>query len=73
MRVAKAVEAKGAKMLRAPVSGSTVLAAAGTLTILASGDKAAFDSGEGLRRHGTEDFPCGSRAMRPAISSSFST
>ena len=43
MRVAKAVEAKGAKMLRAPVSGSTVLAAAGTLTILASGDKAAFD------------------------------
>jgi 3-hydroxyisobutyrate dehydrogenase-like beta-hydroxyacid dehydrogenase len=43
MRVAKAVEAKGAKMLRAPVSGSTVLAGAGTLTILASGDKAAFD------------------------------
>ena len=43
MRVAKAVEAKGLKMLRAPVSGSTVLAAAGTLTILASGDKAAFD------------------------------
>ena len=31
MRVAKAVEAKGAKMLRAPVSGSTVLAGAGTL------------------------------------------
>jgi len=43
MRVVKAVEAKGAKMLRAPVSGSTVLASSGTLTILASGDKAAFD------------------------------
>ena len=43
MRVAKAIEAKGGKMLRAPVSGSTVLASAGTLTILASGDKAAFD------------------------------
>jgi len=43
MRVAKAIEAKGAKMLRAPVSGSTVLASSGTLTILASGDKAAFD------------------------------
>lgn len=42
-RVAKAVEEKGVKMLRAPVSGSTVLAAAGTLTILASGNKGAFD------------------------------
>jgi len=42
-RVAKAVELKEAKMLRAPVSGSTVLAGQGTLTILASGDKAAFD------------------------------
>ena len=42
-RVAKAVEAKGIKMLRAPVSGSTVLASQGTLTILASGDKGAFD------------------------------
>lgn len=41
--VAKAVEAKGVKMLRAPVSGSTVLASSGTLTIFASGDKGAFD------------------------------
>lgn len=42
-RVAKAVQEKGIKMLRAPVSGSTVFAASGTLTILASGDKEAFD------------------------------
>jgi len=43
LRVAKAVEEKGAKMLRAPVSGSTVFAASGTLTILASGERGAFD------------------------------
>jgi len=43
IRVAKAVEEKGVKMLRAPVSGSTVFAASGTLTILASGDRRAFD------------------------------
>lgn len=38
-----AVEAAGAKFLRAPVTGSTVLAANGTIGILASGDKAAYD------------------------------
>lgn len=43
MEVAKALEAKGVKMLRAPVSGSTVLASQGKLTILASGDKQAYD------------------------------
>jgi 3-hydroxyisobutyrate dehydrogenase-like beta-hydroxyacid dehydrogenase len=42
-KVNEAVEAKGAKFLRAPVTGSTVLAATGTLGILASGDKAAYD------------------------------
>jgi len=42
-RVAKAVEEKGVKMLRAPVSGSTVMASSGTLTVLASGDRGAFD------------------------------
>lgn len=42
--VAKAAEAKGVKMLRAPVSGSTVLAAGGKLTIFVSGDKQAYDN-----------------------------
>jgi 3-hydroxyisobutyrate dehydrogenase-like beta-hydroxyacid dehydrogenase len=42
--VAKAAEAKGVKMLRAPVSGSTVLAAGGKLTIFVSGDKQAYDA-----------------------------
>lgn len=37
------IEAKGAKFLRAPVTGSTILAEAGTIGILASGDKAAYD------------------------------
>jgi 3-hydroxyisobutyrate dehydrogenase/glyoxylate/succinic semialdehyde reductase len=38
-----AVEAAGCKLLRAPVTGSTVLAASASLGILASGDKAAYD------------------------------
>ncbi|MDR2162828.1 MAG: NAD(P)-dependent oxidoreductase [Clostridiales Family XIII bacterium] len=42
-KVNDAVEAAGAKFLRAPVTGSTVLAQAGTLGILTSGDKAAYD------------------------------
>lgn len=41
--VAEAADARGVKMLRAPVSGSTVLAAGGKLTIFASGDKGAYD------------------------------
>ncbi len=41
--VAEQAEKKGFKYLRAPVSGSTVLAEAGNLTIFASGPKAAFD------------------------------
>ena len=45
-RVAKAAEAKGIKYLRAPVSGSTALAAAGTLTVFASGPKDAYDAVE---------------------------
>jgi len=43
MKVNAAVEAKGCKFLRAPVTGSTVLAKAGTIGILASGDKAAYE------------------------------
>jgi 3-hydroxyisobutyrate dehydrogenase-like beta-hydroxyacid dehydrogenase len=42
-RVAEAAKAKGIRYLRAPVSGSTVLATAGTLTIFASGPKDAYD------------------------------
>lgn len=41
--VAAAAGEKGIKYLRAPVSGSTVLAAAGTLTIFVSGPKDAYD------------------------------
>ena len=42
-RVNEAAEEKGIKYLRAPVSGSTEYAEAGTLTILASGPKEAYD------------------------------
>ena len=42
-RVADAAKKKGIKYLRAPVSGSTALAQAGTLTIFASGPKDAYD------------------------------
>ena len=38
-----AIEAAGAKFLRAPVTGSTVLAANASLGILASGDKNSYD------------------------------
>ncbi len=41
--VAGEAGAKGVKMLRAPVSGSTVLASQGKLTIFASGDKQAYE------------------------------
>ncbi len=40
----EAIEAKGASFLRAPVSGSTVLAKSGALTILCSGPKAAYEA-----------------------------
>jgi len=42
-RVAEAANKKNIKYLRAPVSGSTALATAGTLTIFASGPKDAYD------------------------------
>jgi len=42
-KVAEVATKKGIKYLRAPVSGSTVLASAGTLTIFASGPKDAYD------------------------------
>src|SRR4030042_5732967 len=42
-KVAEVATKKGIKYLRAPVSGSTVLATAGTLTIFASGPKDSYD------------------------------
>ncbi len=41
--VNEAIEAAGCKFLRAPVTGSTVLAANASLGILASGDKASYE------------------------------
>lgn len=43
LKVNEAIEGKGSKFLRAPVTGSTVLAKAGTLGILCSGDRAAYE------------------------------
>jgi len=42
-KVNEAVESKGCKFIRGPVTGSTVLAQNATLGILASGDKTAYD------------------------------
>jgi 3-hydroxyisobutyrate dehydrogenase len=42
-KVNKEVEAAGCKFIRAPVTGSTVLAASAKIGILASGDKAAYN------------------------------
>jgi 3-hydroxyisobutyrate dehydrogenase-like beta-hydroxyacid dehydrogenase len=39
----EAIEAAGCKFLRAPVTGSTVLAASGNVGVLASGDKDAYE------------------------------
>jgi len=59
--VAEAAKAKGIKYLRSPVSGSTVLAAAGTLTIFASGPKDAFQKCEEIfSKMGQKSFHVGS-------------
>lgn len=47
-RVALAADAKGIQYLRAPVSGSTLLAAAASLTIFVSGPKTAYDQVEAI-------------------------
>jgi len=44
--VAAQLEARGVAFLRAPVSGTAVVAEAGKLTILASGDRAAFEAAD---------------------------
>ncbi len=41
--VNEAIEAAGCKFMRAPVTGSTILAKSGQIGILASGDKATYD------------------------------
>ena len=43
-QVARVAEQKGVKYLRAPVSGSTVLAAKGQISVFVSGDKAAYQA-----------------------------
>ena len=47
-QVADALAARGIDYLRAPVSGSTALAKAGTLSVMASGPRAAYDRVEPL-------------------------
>lgn len=47
-RVAQVADEKGISYLRAPVSGSTALAQAATLTIFASGPKGAYDQCEDI-------------------------
>jgi 3-hydroxyisobutyrate dehydrogenase-like beta-hydroxyacid dehydrogenase len=59
--VNEAIEAKGCKFLRAPVTGSTILATNGTLGILASGDKATYDKALPLfEKMGKNQFYLGS-------------
>lgn len=47
-RVAEAAEARGVGYLRSPVSGNPEVLAAGNLTLIVSGDPAAFEAGRGL-------------------------
>jgi len=59
--VAEAAEAKGIQYLRSPVSGSTALAEAGTLTIFASGPRDAYDACEDMFANmGQKSFYVGS-------------
>jgi 3-hydroxyisobutyrate dehydrogenase-like beta-hydroxyacid dehydrogenase len=44
--IAEAAESAGVGFLRSPVSGSTVLAEAGKLTIIASGEKSVYDAAD---------------------------
>jgi 3-hydroxyisobutyrate dehydrogenase-like beta-hydroxyacid dehydrogenase len=60
-KVNEAVEKAGCKFIRAPVTGSTVLATSGKLGILASGDKAAYDKALPLfEKMGANQFYLGS-------------
>lgn len=50
-KVAAALAERGIGYVRAPVSGSTTMAEAGTLSVLASGPRAAYDAVEPLLAH----------------------
>jgi 3-hydroxyisobutyrate dehydrogenase-like beta-hydroxyacid dehydrogenase len=61
-RVAKAAEKMGIQYLRAPVSGSTVYAEKGILTVLASGPKDSYDNCMDIfRPMSKNNFSIGSR------------
>lgn len=67
-RVAEAAAAKGARMLDAPVSGSSTGAAAGTLTIMVGGDAATFEEQRGLLgAMGTNVIHCGPIGMGETV------
>ncbi|SHJ95029.1 3-hydroxyisobutyrate dehydrogenase [Roseomonas rosea] len=67
-RVAEAMAERGADYLRCPVSGSTTMAAAGTLTLFASGPAAALDRCEPLLATlGKETLRCGSAEEARAV------
>lgn len=67
-RIAAGVTAAGARMLDAPVSGSSTGAAAGTLTIMVGGDVAVLEAQhELLGAMGTTVIHCGEVGMGEAI------
>ena len=67
-RVAEAAAAKGARMLDAPVSGSSTGAVAGTLTIMVGGDAATFEEQrELLGAMGTNVIHCGPIGMGETV------
>lgn len=67
-RVAEAMAERGADYLRCPVSGSTTMAAAGTLTLFASGPAAAIDRCEPLLAAlGKETLRCGNAEEARAL------
>ena len=77
-KVDAAVSAKGGQFLRCPVSGSTVLAAAGTLTLLCSGPKDAYDKATPLfEKLGKTQFYIGganeARTMKLALNMMIAT
>ena len=67
-RVAAAVEARGAKMLDAPVSGSSAAAADGTLTIMVGGPEAVLDEQRDvLQVMGASVIHCGPSGMGETV------
>jgi len=77
-KVNEAVEAAGCKFMRAPVTGSTVLAKSASLGVLASGDKATYEKVlPMLEKLGKNQFYLGeadeSRVMKLAINTMIAT